>query len=198
MSFEVENSGFDWQVSRFTLHQVCAICLAGLVVLGGSGCDDKTGGGGATAAASPPQAELRAQFDASPRIVFEAPTASAFSQFRPGQQAQLTVEGDRLKVTASGADPQMFLPAFVQGKRFIMEVTLNSPVATLMQAFYLRKGQTSYTEGQSQQATLSSGMNVVYFRFDAPDVVDPLRLDVGAATGDYVIEKVVAREIATY
>lgn len=101
--------------------------------------------------------------------------------------------GDTLKVTATGADPQMLLPAFIQGKRFIIKATVISPVATQMQVFYLRKGQTAYSDPQSQMAELTPGRNDVYFRFDAPDIIDPLRVDIGAVPGDYVLESMVAR-----
>lgn len=140
-----------------------------------------------------PQVELAAIYNRASVLLAEARGAAVFSQFRPVQQAQLTPLGDRLKVTATGNDAQLVLPAFIQGKQFIIQATIDSPAATQMEILYLRRGQTSYSDAQSQTAPLVKGRNVVYFRFNAPDMVDPLRVDIGAEPGDYTIESMIAR-----
>ena len=142
-----------------------------------------------------PQEELATIFEATPGLLAEARTPAVFSQFRPVQQAQLIPTGDKLRITATGDDPQVLLPAFIQGKQFIIQATIDSPADTFVQMYYLRPGQTTYTEAQSQQAPLVKGRNVVYLRFTATGMVDPLRLDIGAARGDYVIESMVARAL---
>lgn len=139
------------------------------------------------------QSDLADIYGRAEGVLAEAKTPAVFSQFRPLQQVQLTPVGNMLKVTASGNDPQILLPAFIQGQRFIIEATVDSPADTTMQIFYLRKGQTSYTDGQAQMAPLVKGRNVVYFQFPAADIVDPLRVDIGTAAGDYTIESMIAK-----
>lgn len=111
------------------------------------------------------------------------------------RQAQLIPTGDKLRITATGEDPQVLLPPFIQGKQFIIQATIDSPADTFLQIYYLRSGQSTYTEAQSQKAPLAKGKNVVYLRFTAPNMVDPLRVDIGAAPGDYIIESMVARAL---
>lgn len=177
-----------------------AVCLVATFLFAVAGCDERapdTTNVVATPQGTPPPpaspADLAAIYEASPALLAEARSPAVFSQFRPVQDVELMPTGDTLKVTATGPAPQMLLPAFIQGKRFIIKATLTSPAATQMQLFYLRKGQTSYSDAQSQVAQLVPGPNEVYFRFDAPDMTDPLRLDIGTAPGDYILESMVAR-----
>lgn len=195
----------DPRLSLFNRRAVL-VCWLAAAALSLGGCDtnpdDAAAGGaspGESASLTPPppapQDELRETFATLPNLLAEAKTQAVFGQFHAIRDVQLTSVGDTLRVTATGNDPQMLLPAFVQGQKFVIEATLTSPAATTMQIFYLRKGQTSYNEGQSQSAALVPGRNVVYFRFDAPDIIDPLRVDIGATAGDYLIESMVARTI---
>ena len=100
--------------------------------------------------------------------------------------------GDRLVVYAAGDDASLILPRFAAGKRFIVQVVINSPVETTAQLYYLTNGQTKYRESQSQIAKLVPSRNVVYFRVDAPNVIDPIRFDPSAAPGEYTIESMTA------
>jgi hypothetical protein len=140
-----------------------------------------------------PQSELASIFETAKNLLAEAKTAAVFSQFRAGQQAQLMPAGDTLKITATGDDPQVFLPAFTQGKQFIIQAVVESPADTLMEMYYLRRGTPDYTKEQSQAAPLVKGRNTVYFRFTAPDMIDPLRMDIGAAPGEYTVVSMIAR-----
>jgi hypothetical protein len=54
----------------------------------------------------------------------------------------------------------------------------------------------TYTETHSQLFPLIKGRNVVYFRVNQPDLIDPVRLDPAFNAGDYKIESIAAREIA--
>jgi hypothetical protein len=147
----------------------------------------------AAPAAPKTQEEIEQIFNSSTAPLAEARTPAVFSQFRPIQQAQLTPAGEMLRVTATGIDPQMLLPAFIQGKRFVVQATLESPADTLMQIFYLTQGQNEYTAAQSQKAQLVQGRNVVYLLFDVPNMIDPLRVDIGTAPGEYIVESMIAR-----
>ena len=140
-----------------------------------------------------PQAEMAQIYEKATAVLAEAKTSAVFSRFQAVKQAQLTPLADSLRITATGDDPQVLLPPFIQGRQFIIEATVESPADTVMQIYYLRRGQTAYTDAQSQSAALVKGKNVVYFRFTAPEMIDPLRLDIGAARGDYVVRSMIAR-----
>lgn len=181
-----------------------AVCVVATFLFAVASCDERapdTTNVVTTPQGTPPPpatpADLAAIYEASPALLAEARSPAVFSQFRPVQDVELMPTGDTLKVTATGPAPQMLLPAFIQGKRFIIKATVVSPVATQMRVFYLRRGQTTYSDAQSQTAELAPGSNEVYFRFDAPDMIDPLRLDIGAAPGDYILESMVARVLTT-
>lgn len=140
-----------------------------------------------------PQPQQEAIFNAAGGLLAEATTNAVFSRFSAVQQVQLTPVENRLRVTATGDDPRFLLPAFIQGKQFIIQATVESPADTAMQIYYLRRGQSTYTETQSQTAPLVTGTNTVYFRFEAPDMVDPMRVDIGNVAGAYTVIKMVAR-----
>lgn len=142
-----------------------------------------------------PQSELRDLFNSAPNLLAEARTQDVFQRFRAVNQARLTAEGNSLRISATGPSAQVLLPPFIQGKTFVLEATLTSPADGTMRVYYLRRGQSAYTEAQSQTAPLVSGTNVVYFRFDTPDMVDPVRVDLETAPGDYVIQSMVARAL---
>jgi len=194
--------------TAFSTSGILTVCL-GLLV---SSCDnppsataspapDNSLVSAATASAAPAapadpaltQSELAQIFERANNVLAEAKTAGVFTQFRAGQQAQLTPTGDQLRVTASGDDPQVLLPAFIQGKQFIIQAIVESPTDTVMEMYYLRRGASDYTKDRSQSAPLVQGRNVVYFRFNAPDIIDPLRMDVGAAPGVYTVDSMIAR-----
>ena len=68
----------------------------------------------------------------------------------------------------SSDDPQLILPPFAEGKQFILQVVIQSPVDTLAQLFFLLQGQSSYLEDRSYMVPLKPGKNVIYFRLDSP------------------------------
>lgn len=111
------------------------------------------------------------------------------------KQATLSVADNRLVVNATGGDSAIFLPPFAAGKRFLVQIILDSPADTAAQLFYLVSGQAAYTEARSQIVALTKGRNVVYFQVAEPNVVDPIRFDPGALPGTYTIESMVARAL---
>lgn len=147
------------------------------------------------AAAVIPQEQLAAEFNASQKVLFLAKSGTELAKIKSNPQATLTPLDNGLKVTSSGDDPQLFLPPFAEGKQFILQVVIQSPVDTSAQLFFLSQGQSSYLEGQSYLIPLKPGKNVIYFRLDSPSLIDPLRFDPATHPGDYVIESITARAI---
>lgn len=143
-----------------------------------------------------PQVELAAAFDASKDTIFQATTGAELMKVTALRQVNLSLTANGLKVIADGTDPSLLLPAFVEGKKCILQVVINSPADTPIQVFYLTRDHPGHDETRSQLVPLKQSRNVVYFQLDQPDLIDPVRLDPGAAPGDYVIESLVARAMA--
>jgi len=110
-------------------------------------------------------------------------------------QATVAPAEKGLQVTATGDDPVLGLPPFAAGKRFILQVVIESPAETGAQLFYKLASDPKYAEGRAPLCPLTKGRNVIYWRVDAPDVTDPLRLDPGFTPGTYLIESIVARAL---
>jgi len=139
------------------------------------------------------QPELATKFDASTVTIFEARTADALANLKVLQQATLSKGANGLIVTASASDPSLSLPPFIADKQAIVQVTIVSPVETPIQLFYITRDRPAQSEEKSQTVMLKRGSNVIYFQLNQPGLIDPLRLDPGAASGQYVIESIVAR-----
>lgn len=142
------------------------------------------------------QAELAKAFDDSTATLLEMKTAEQFSLIKANEEAVLTPGVAGLEVKATGGDPTLFLPPFATGKQFIMKVVIESPIQTGIQLFYLLRDAPNYIETNSQTVPLTKGRNVVYFRVNRPDLIDPVRLDPAYNAGDYKIESIAARELA--
>lgn len=143
-----------------------------------------------------PQVEFGKAFDASTATLLEMVTAEQFGQVKANAEAELTPGADGLLVKATGGDPALFLPPFAEGKQFILKVVIESPIQTGMQLFYMLRDAPNYKETNSQSVPLLKGRNVVYFRVNKPDLIDPVRLDPAYNAGDYKIESIAARELA--
>ena len=149
----------------------------------------------AAAAAILPQDELAAAFNASSNNIFAATRGPELEKLKATQQCVVSPVENGLKMTATGTDPNLLLPDFAAGKRFIIQVIIDSPADTPVEVYWLVQGAKAYDEGHAQISPLKKGKNTVYFRIDEPNVVDPIRFDPGGAAGDYVIESIIARSL---
>jgi len=150
---------------------------------------------GATPSPVRPQAELAAAFDASVETILDATTSEQLAKITALRQVSLAPASNGLKVTASGTDPSVFLPVFVEGKKCILQVVIDTPSDTPIQVFYPTRDHPDGDEARSQVISSKQGRNIVYFQLDQPNLMDPVRLDPGATPGVYLIESVVARKI---
>ena len=149
----------------------------------------------APAAAIASQDELAAAFNASSNNIFTATKAPELEKLKATLQCTVAPVENGLKVTATGIDPNLLLPDFATGKRFVIQVIIDSPVETPIEVYWLVQGAKGYDESHAQIAPLKKGKNTIYFRIDEPNVVDPIRYDPGGAPGDYVIESIIARSL---
>ena len=138
------------------------------------------------------QKQFEAEFNASSEIIFEAKTDLA--KCRALQQCELRSSGNGLTIVAKGDDAAILLPNFVVGKRFVLQVTIDSSTETGIQLFYMLREDKAYDERHSAMCPLKKGKNVIYFKVDQ-DVIDPLRLDPSYTPGEYTIESIIARAI---
>jgi hypothetical protein len=141
------------------------------------------------------QVELAAAFDASSANLFEAKTSADLLKCRPLQYCEIVAAADGIKVIAQGEDAAILLPPFAEGKRFILQVVIDSPVDSAIQLFYMVRGQKEYGEGKAPLCPLMKGKNTIYFKVADGNVIDPLRLDPSFKPGEYTIISIVARAI---
>ncbi len=141
------------------------------------------------------QAALAAAFDASKENLFEAKTSADLLKCRALQYCELVAVADGLKVVAQGNDSAILLPPFAEGKRFILQVIIDSPVESGIQLFHLLRGQKEYGEAKAAICPLEKGKNTIYFKVEDGNVIDPLRLDPSFKPGEYTINSIVARAI---
>ncbi len=125
-----------------------------------------------------------------------ARTERVWRMFKAKQQAVLTVEDNALKVEATDDNPTIIMPgSAVAGKRFMLEVVIESPARTFAQLYFLTKGQRDYTERHSQLAELTPGKNIIYFRLDHPNLTGSLRFDPGQVPGIYRLTSIDVMEL---
>jgi hypothetical protein len=141
------------------------------------------------------QAELATVFERATETIFDASNTAALTKLASNKEAVITAASNGVSVTATGGDPNLFLPSFASGKHFVMRVVIDSPAATAIQLFWLVNGQRAHDEAHSQIVPLRRGSNTVYLQVDQGDIIDPLRLDPGGVTGEYTIQSIVAKAI---
>jgi hypothetical protein len=141
------------------------------------------------------QARLATAFNASSENLFEAKTGSDLMKCRMLQQCELVAAADGLKITATGDDAAILLPPFAEGKRFILQVIIDSPVDSGIQLFYMVRGQKDYSEAKAPICPLTKGKNTIYLKVEDGNVIDPLRLDPSFKPGEYTINSITARAI---
>jgi hypothetical protein len=191
----IQIEAVKWATAGTTRQASLIFLTLGLVAV--SGCNPSSN---PSATENPPptqrsQDELAAEFNASQKVLFLAKSGTELAKMKSSPQAALTPLDNGLKVTSSGDDPQLILPPFAEGKQFILQVVIQSPVDDSAQLFFLLQGQSSYLEGQSYSLPLKPGKNVIYFRLDSPSLIDPLRFDPAVHPGNYTIESITARAI---
>src|SRR5262249_37193033 len=140
------------------------------------------------------QEQFAAEFNTSNEILFEAKTSADLARCRALQQCELRPSNNGLNIVVTGTDAAILLPNFATGKRFILQVTIDSSAETGIQLFYMTRGDKTYDEARASIYPLKKGKNVIYFKVDQ-DVVDPLRLDPSYTRGEYTIESIEARTI---
>jgi phosphoglycerol transferase len=112
-------------------------------------------------------------------------------------EVTLSPSPEGLVVQASGADPNLLLPACIYPPHTKLEVhiELTSPADTVLELFYKTRGTPAYTEKQTVSQPLSKGRNVVDLKVTEPNLMDRLRLDPGTVPGRYILHAVEVRAL---
>jgi hypothetical protein len=177
----------------------CGTALGLMLLLAACGPEKETAASDTSAAPAKAseisQTELAATFNASNKNLFEAKTGSDLMKCQMLQQCELVATADGLKIIATGDDSAILLPPFAEGKRFILQVIIDSPVDSGIQLFHKLRGQKDYGEAKAPLCPLAKGKNTIYFMVGDGNVIDPLRLDPSFKPGEYTIISIVARAI---
>lgn len=136
---------------------------------------------------------LKELFEKATTAVLTIQHQEQFTKVKPLRNVRLVPTAKGLEIDATTSDPAVLLPE-VSGD-VVIAVTLDSPAETTVQLFYLRPGERSYSESESQKLHLNQGKNVVYFELTDPSRIGALRLDPGMAPGTYILESLVAKVI---
>jgi hypothetical protein len=132
---------------------------------------------------------------ASAEVLLSLDPANHFEGLSPLNQSRFSTGQSALRITASGADPQILLPLFSAGSQggVLVRIDLEVPVDTGFQVFYLPRGVPAYG-GHVINRFLRRGENTVYFALtDSQLAGGRLRVDPGMSPGDYVITKLEVR-----
>lgn len=141
----------------------------------------------------PTQAELSARFEAAPRrlVLLEGDWASrsTFASLAPAPG-----EGPG-RLTATSDDPSIILPPFEvpERARLALRVELTAPVDTVLQLFFTTVDDPVYTASRCVSTPLVKGRNRVHLGLYEPDLAGRLRLDPGAAPGEYTLHSLEVR-----
>lgn len=192
MKFDPQQSGWPRAVLLTAQGIVSVFAILLTLAITMSSCHknemaspEQTGEGGTPAVFS--QEELAETYASLTGFIAEAQSDKVWSQFRAQQQATIMTVDNSMRIEVTGDKPVLIAPAFAAGKRFIVEAVMDCPADTTAQLYYLTKGQASYTEGHSQKVQLKRGRNIVYFRVDLPNLMDPLRFDPATTPGVYLV-----------
>jgi hypothetical protein len=100
-------------------------------------------------------------------------------------QTTLAEEKDRLRIHATGPDPQLGLSVTAPGQ-YAIRLDIESPVATLLELFY-QVQSTPFSADHVLQSPLKPGRNQILLALNDPQFSGALRLDPGQVAGDYSI-----------
>jgi hypothetical protein len=137
-------------------------------------------------------------FDDSTEVLLRLDSRNGFDGISLVQGTRFAREEQGLRITSTGADPPILLPAFSTGSQggAIFRIDLIVPIETSFQVFYLPAGAGDYA-GRILDQSLRRGENTVYFFLRESQLMGGrLRAKTGMSTGDYVITNVEARSVS--
>lgn len=136
----------------------------------------------------PTQAELNARFESAPRPLFQLEGDWASRSTFDGGVVPGPGEGLG-RLTAPGDDPSVILPRFdfPERARLALRVDITAPTDTVLQVFFATVAEPGYLESRSVSTALRKGRNRVILELPELDLAGRLRLDPGAAPGEYTL-----------
>lgn len=100
-----------------------------------------------------------------------------------------------LRIRASHRDPAILLPpvSYTRSRGIELQISLSSPVATLLAVYYLLPGMVAYTEECTVWARVRPGLNTLTMTIPQAGIHGRMRLDPGEAKAEYELHAVKAR-----
>lgn len=123
----------------------------------------------------------------------------AFNQAVPLEElnaihdATLSPGGDRVRILATGDDPQLLLPALNLRKdsSFALGVEIDAPADTEAQVFYQTLESDRFSGECQVNAPLKRGPNKVWFQIPRTGLNGRFRFDPGSTTGEYILHAMI-------
>jgi len=114
--------------------------------------------------------------------------------FRPG----LTRAGNTMTVVSEGKDPHFLLPALAArpSAGIAILVDMTSPVASNLRVYYQTSQDARFSDGKSIQRPTRKGRNLICVTLEESDLDGKIRIDPGAASGEYVVHSIEVYGIA--
>jgi hypothetical protein len=140
---------------------------------------------------------LRRRFEASHHVCLAWKPGDAPPNFTKQLTDLLPQKDGSLKMTATGGDPQFFLPTPfvptpVQPAPWVARVDIRTTNANVLQLFWRTESQP-YSAERMALRPLVAGRNVIYVELKDPGMHGFIRLDPGTRTGEYTIYSVEIR-----
>ena len=141
---------------------------------------------------------LKWEFDQSSQSLLNLGVDNQDKKIIPMNEAEIKADLQVLTVESQGDDPQLLLPVFLNGtaRSAVLKLTIDSPVNTEAQLFYITRDMESYTEQTSLQKKITMGINVLYFFLPTDEMIGAVRLDPGKAPGTYRLAELEVRAIS--
>lgn len=140
---------------------------------------------------------LQWEFEQSGQVLLKFDRKQKNNKMHPLNECEINADLHRLNIISKGNDPQLLLPGFSNGtaRSAVLKLTLNSPVDTEVQLFYITHDVGTYTEKNSLKRKSTKGANVLYFFLPIDEVTGPLRFDPGTAQGTYKLSGLEIRAV---
>ncbi len=113
------------------------------------------------------------------------------------QATTLEYDGSYLRVFAEDNDPYFILPEIklADEQSSIIKISLDSSVETNFKLYYQTRKQENYSEEQVFNKKVEQGKNLVYFQLPGNEITGKIRIDPGAAPGEYTLNSIEIRKI---
>ncbi len=129
------------------------------------------------------------RFRELPRIHFGLAPDFRASAMTTNQISDLTADGERLEIVATGNDPYIHFPVLDDPvNELAVYVSLEAPDSTMLEMFYTTEDEPAFSAERRVSERLAAGANEVVIGISESSPITQLRLDPGTVAGLYRIE----------